>query len=371
MYSWQRRPPGGSQVGRGLSNASSFNTAAHSSSASSLQQPISARTQSLPIGHAASPPSSTSSLSSLQSQLPSRGQSLSNKAQQPANNATNAPNIPSPLASPSVSPSSSATSASVANSSALSSSNPPSLSASPQLPSSHYGLPGLLSVIRMTDPDLNTLALGTDLTTLGLNLSSTEVLYATFAYPASASSPCISGPADYVLPYCHTPHTHSHTQHQQRMGWCGRLVPPWAAFFLSCVPLLPAVAVTDVVSLCLRCVAAGYYMQPPALKTSHLSKFTLETLMYIFYMMPRDTLQVYAAKELYAREWRYHKDIKLWLTRSRRQQPQQPTSSAQQQPEAGDEYVFFDVTAWETRVFRDTHILQPHQFLGEEELASI
>ena len=32
-----------------------------------------------------------------------------------------------------------------------------------------------LAVIRMTDPDLNTLALGTDLTTLGLNLNSTEV----------------------------------------------------------------------------------------------------------------------------------------------------------------------------------------------------
>ena len=112
-------------------------------------------------------------------------------------------------------------------------------------------------------------------------------------------------------------------------------------------------------------------MQPPALKTSHLSKFTVETLMYIFYMMPRDTLQVYAAKELYAREWRYHKDIKLWLTRSRRQQPQSTSSTQQQQQQDADEYVFFDVAQWETRLFRDTHILQPHKFLGEEELASI
>jgi len=37
-----------------------------------------------------------------------------------------------------------------------------------------WGLLGLLSVIRMTDPDLNILALGTDLTTLGLNLNSPE-----------------------------------------------------------------------------------------------------------------------------------------------------------------------------------------------------
>jgi CCR4-NOT transcription complex subunit 2 len=37
-----------------------------------------------------------------------------------------------------------------------------------------FGLLGLLSVIRMTDPDVNILALGTDLTTLGLNLNSSE-----------------------------------------------------------------------------------------------------------------------------------------------------------------------------------------------------
>jgi CCR4-NOT transcription complex subunit 2 len=46
-----------------------------------------------------------------------------------------------------------------------------------------FGLLGLLSVIRMTDPDLTTLALGTDLTTLGLNLNSPEALWKTFASP--------------------------------------------------------------------------------------------------------------------------------------------------------------------------------------------
>ena len=49
--------------------------------------------------------------------------------------------------------------------------------------SERYGLMGLLSVIRMTDQDLSTLALGTDLTTLGLNLNSSDCLYATFASP--------------------------------------------------------------------------------------------------------------------------------------------------------------------------------------------
>jgi len=53
----------------------------------------------------------------------------------------------------------------------------------------------------MTDPDLNTLALGTDLTTLGLNLNSPECLYATFASPF-ADSPSRRDP-DYHLPLCY------------------------------------------------------------------------------------------------------------------------------------------------------------------------
>lgn len=150
-----------------------------------------------------------------------------------------------------------------------------------------FALKGLLQVIRMTDPDLNTLALGMDLTSLaGLNLNSTEVLYPTFASPW-ADAPMPREPT-YDLPYC-------------------------------------------------------YYMQPPALKTSHLSKFRLETLFYIFYNMPRDTLQVYAAKELYSREWRFHKDLKVWVTQTRDAKTR--TMQAQLQ--------FFDIHNWERRLFKD------------------
>lgn len=45
---------------------------------------------------------------------------------------------------------------------------------------SEYGLKGLLKIIRMSDLDLNTLALGTDLTTLGLDLNSTEYVFIPF-----------------------------------------------------------------------------------------------------------------------------------------------------------------------------------------------
>jgi len=151
--------------------------------------------------------------------------------------------------------------------------------------SDRYGLMGILSVIRMQEPDLNTLALGTDLTSLGLNLNSSECLYTTFA------SPWADGPAsrepEFTLPQC-------------------------------------------------------YYMQPPALKTGHFSKFQLETLFYIFYNMPRDTLQAYAATELYNRDWRYHKDLTLWFTRATRQ--------------GGDDgqkgqYIYFDITEWRKKLF--------------------
>ncbi|KAF5954148.1 hypothetical protein HYC85_007004 [Camellia sinensis] len=55
----------------------------------------------------------------------------------------------------------------------------------PQAAPDPFGLLGLLSVIRMSDPDLTSLALGIDLTTLGLNLNSTENLHKTFGSPWS------------------------------------------------------------------------------------------------------------------------------------------------------------------------------------------
>ena len=148
-----------------------------------------------------------------------------------------------------------------------------------------FGLMGLLSVIRMTDQDLNTLALGTDLTTLGLNLNSSDCLYATFASPW-ADSPAQRDP-EFNLPQC-------------------------------------------------------YYMQPPALKTGHFSKFQLESLFYIFYNMPRDTLQAYAATELYNRDWRYHKDLKLWFTRASRQGSHDNQKG---------QYIYFDVNEWKKKMF--------------------
>jgi hypothetical protein len=154
----------------------------------------------------------------------------------------------------------------------------------------------------------------------------------------------------------------------------------------------------------------SYYMQPPALKTSHLAKFTLETLFYIFYNMPKDTLQVYAAKELYKREWRYHKELKLWFSRATNAaaagvagasaalgpdgKPKDagavpgtkqldangkeilgkdgkpllvPSTDSATSPPDSNTYLYFDINSWERRIFRETHILQPNKFMTEED----
>lgn len=158
-----------------------------------------------------------------------------------------------------------------------------------------YGLLGILKVIKMTDPDLNTLALGMDLTTLGLNLNSPECLYQTFASPWS-DIPARKDP-EFYLPPC-------------------------------------------------------YYMNPPQLKTAHLQKFSNETLFYIFFNMPKDMLQSYAAAELYNRGWKYHRDIKAWF--------------AVQDDEGQHRWVCFDSATWEKSYFM--HPLDTAYFLTEDDV---
>lgn len=70
-----------------------------------------------------------------------------------------------------------------------------------QTVSDPFGLLGLLNVIRMSDPDLTSLALGIDLTTLGLNLNSAENLHKTFGSPWS-DEPVKGGP-DFTVPQCY------------------------------------------------------------------------------------------------------------------------------------------------------------------------
>jgi CCR4-NOT transcription complex subunit 2 len=180
--------------------------------------------------------------------------------------------------------------------------------------SGDYGLLGLLGVIRMTDADRNSLALGSDLTLLGLSLGSTDQIYQTFSSPWTES-------------------VSSKEPHYQV-----RLLPP------SAVVAGSNNSPTDLSPSPLQ-LPVCYYMQPPALKTGHLSKFQLETLFYIFYALPKDVLQAYAAQELYTREWRYHADNKLWFKRAGTADGVPSSTSGVPQ------YLYFDINTWERRLF--------------------
>ena len=63
-----------------------------------------------------------------------------------------------------------------------------------------YGILGLLSVIRMSDCDLKLLALGIDLTNMGLDMNSSENVQETFASPCP-NEPDKSEP-EFTVPDC-------------------------------------------------------------------------------------------------------------------------------------------------------------------------
>ncbi|KAK9055403.1 hypothetical protein SSX86_026486 [Deinandra increscens subsp. villosa] len=158
----------------------------------------------------------------------------------------------------------------------------------PQAAPDRFGLLGLLSVIRMSDPDLTSLALGIDLTTLGLNLNASENLYKTFGSPW-LDEPTTKGPPEFNVPQCY------------------------------------------------------YSKQPPVLNQGYLSKFQLNTLFYIFYSMPKDEAQLYAANELYNRGWFYHREHRLWFMRAANMEPLVKTNTYER-----GSYVCFDPNTWET-----------------------
>jgi CCR4-NOT transcription complex subunit 2 len=105
-------------------------------------------------------------------------------------------------------------------------------------------------------------------------------------------------------------------------------------------------------------------MQPPALKTGHLSKFQLETLFYIFYALPKDVLQAYSAQELYTREWRFHVESKLWFKRGNPSE----TSMAPGNMTSGGQFIYFDINTWERRMYGNVSQNIAGGFLTEDEV---
>lgn len=160
--------------------------------------------------------------------------------------------------------------------------------------SERFSLLGLLSLIRGNNPNLTSLTMGIDLTTLGLNLLSTPGdLYKKFSSPWSDEP--AKGESEYSVPTCY------------------------------------------------------YSKPPPPLKQGHFAKLHIGTLFYIFYSMPKDEAQLFAANELYSRAWFYHRELQLWLMRIG-----EPLVKTQTH-ERGS-YHYFDPSAWQT-IRKDNFVL--------------
>lgn len=93
---------------------------------------------------------------------------------------------------------------------------------------------------------------------------------------------------------------------------------------------------------------ACYITQQPALKLEQFTKLQLETLFYMFYVLPKDIVQALAGQELSRREWKFHTDLKVWIkTRS---------AQEQQQSHPGVQFIYFDLNGWDIKPFNGAAI---------------
>lgn len=153
-----------------------------------------------------------------------------------------------------------------------------------------FGMIGLLAFLRAaeTDPNLASVTFGTDLTALGLNLTAQEKLYPSFAGP-----------------------------------WWDRPLKVYEIDY----PVPSEYLVNSIIR--------------EKLAQIQLKRYHEDTIFFLFYMFPNDVLQMAAAAELYSREWRYHKEEKVWITRA----PGMPIIEKTQTYERGT-YYFFDPHNW-------------------------
>lgn len=153
-----------------------------------------------------------------------------------------------------------------------------------------FGLPGLLSMMHHPSADIRSLvAQGQDLTTLGLDLISTEPLH---THLASVFNPTahtrLPLDADYTLPACYR--------------------------------------VANVQAL-----------------QERIPSFSEETLFYIYYSRPKDLVQELVAEELIGRKWRFHKGENMWVTRD-----ENYPAPAEMEREISEQgfYIWWDWKGW-------------------------
>lgn len=232
-----------------------------------------------------------------------------------------------------------------------------------------FGMKGLLSVIRMENNDATAVAIGSDLATLGLgegldesnsnhtgiNASSSSAGSSNIAANANTgASP--NGNADISTDADAAPGIGSNSapgpgvigvdgtsvSKTFSLGWhgAGDVVTDAAALDFLHHPLAASTSATLQPPFTLpQCYKVGSV----GAQTEKLSGLSDETLFFVFYAMPRDTMQELAAQELVSRTWRYHKQLRLWLTKDpSSEEPRQQNSSGEQ-----GTYIFFDPYVWE------------------------
>ncbi|VBB31199.1 unnamed protein product [Acanthocheilonema viteae] len=169
--------------------------------------------------------------------------------------------------------------------------------------SDQFGMAGLLTFLRAieSDPAIVALALGHDLTTLGLNLNSTEI------------SNLISKRNIGEI-FMQRLEDRGQIIHVGYRIWKQRLVPDEYLTNASIRDKLPNIK---------------------------LSKLSEDVLFYLFYNCPGEVYQVAAASELYSRDWRFHKSQRVWLTRSQYGGVKEQTSTYEK-----GSYNVFDPVQW-------------------------
>ncbi|KAF9533300.1 hypothetical protein CPB83DRAFT_846216 [Crepidotus variabilis] len=154
-----------------------------------------------------------------------------------------------------------------------------------------WGLLSLIAFMRSagTDMDHGLTSIGTDLGTMGLDMAYPGNLYSTFITPWADQSAARSVEPAFHLPQCYQ------------------------------------------------------NVQAPPPGPAKASMFSDETLFFMFYASPKDALQEVAAQELWNRNWRFHKDLRLWLTKESGTSPSQKVQGGL--GEQG-QYTFWDPENW-------------------------
>ncbi|XP_068168614.1 CCR4-NOT transcription complex subunit 2 isoform X2 [Antennarius striatus] len=93
---------------------------------------------------------------------------------------------------------------------------------------------------------------------------------------------------------------------------------------------------------------------PVDLKTSlaaiKLARYGEDLLFYLYYMNGGDLLQLLAAVELFNRDWRYHKEERVWITRAPGMEPTLKSNAYER-----GTYYFFDCLNWR-KVAKEFHL---------------